>query len=156
MNINLTLLGQMMTFAVFIWVTMKYIWPPVMQAMEERRGQIAEGLEAAERSKRELELAQGRVAEQLREAKTDASKIIEEAKVRATHLVEEGKAQAREEGSRLIVLAKAEAEQEAENAKQQVLKQLSSLIVSGAEKILHSQIDEAKHAQLLDQLIEEI
>src|SRR3989338_9394725 len=102
MNINATLGGQMLTFAVLIWVTMKYIWPPVIKAMEERQKKIAEGLAAAERGKHELELAHRKVAEQLRDAKTQAAEILEQAGHRANAMMDDAKEQARHEGARLI------------------------------------------------------
>lgn len=156
MNINLSLFGQMITFAIFIWFTMKFVWPPLMRAMEERQKKIAEGLEAGERGRRELELAKHKATEQLRDAKIQAGHFLEEAKHRANRIVEDSKETARQEGERLIEIAKIEIEQEKQKAKDQLLKQVATLAMAGAEKILQHQIDDKTHGKLMDQLIEEI
>lgn len=156
MDINATLIGQLITFTIFVVFTMKYVWPPLTKAMEDRQKTIADGLEAAERGQRELELAQGRSAEVLREAKAQAAEIIEQAKVRAQGIVEESKGQARTEGDRLLILAKTEIEQEKQKAKQELIHQMADIAVSGAEKILKRQIDKAANDRLLDELIAEI
>ncbi len=156
MNINLTLLGQMITFMILVGVTMKYIWPPMMKALEDRRRQIADGLEAAERGHHELELARHRATENLRDAKLEAAKIIDAANQRATRMIEDAKEKAREEGDRLIVLAKDQIAQEMQTAKQQLINQVAVLAISGAEKILSEKIDESTNNRLVDQLIDEI
>lgn len=156
MNINLTLLGQMITFMILVGVTMKYIWPPMMKALEDRRRQIADGLEAAERGHHELELARHKATEKLRDAKLEAAKIIDQANQRATRMIEDAKEKAREEGNRLIVLAKDQIAQEYQSTKQQLIKQVASLSISGAEKILSQKIDESTNNRLVDQLIDEM
>ena len=156
MNINLTLLGQMITFMILVGVTMKYIWPPMMQALDARRKTIAEGLEAAERGHHELELARHKATEHLRDAKLEAAKIVDLASQRSTRMIEDAKEKARDEGDRLIVLAKEQIQQEALDAKEQLIKQVASLAVIGAEKILAQKIDEATNNRLVDQLIDEI
>lgn len=156
MNINLTLLGQMITFMILVGVTMKYIWPPMMKALEDRRKQIAEGLEAAERGHHELELARHRATENLRDAKLEAAKIIDTANQRAARMVEDAKEKAREEGNRLIILAKDQIAHEVQAAKQQLLQQVAVLAISGAEKILAEKIDGSMNNRLVDQLIDEI
>ncbi len=156
MNINLTLLGQMITFMILVGVTMKYIWPPMMKALEDRRRQIADGLEAAERGHHELELARHRATENLRDAKLEAAKIIDAANQRATRMIEDAKEKEREEGDRLIVLAKDQIVQEMQTAKQQLINQVAALAISGAEKILSEKIDESTNNRLVDQLIDEI
>lgn len=156
MNINLTLLGQMITFMILVGVTMKYIWPPMMKALDDRRKQITEGLEAAERGHHELELARHRATENLRDAKLEAAKIIDIANQRAARVVEDAKEKAREEGDRLITLAKDQIAQEVQTAKQQLLKQVAMLAISGAEKILAEKIDGSTNDRLVDQLIDEI
>ncbi len=156
MNINLTLLGQMITFMVLVGVTMKYIWPPMMKALEDRRKQIAAGLEAAERGHHELELARHKAVEQLRDAKIEAGKVIDQAMQRATRMVEEAKEKARLEGERLIGLAKEQIDQEMHTAKQQLLEQITGMAISAAEKILETKVDESVNNRLVDQLIDEI
>lgn len=156
MNINLTLLGQMVTFMILVGVTMKYIWPPMMKALEDRRRQIADGLEAAERGHHELELARHKATENLRDAKLEAAKIIDQANQRGVRMIEDAKEKAREEGDRLMTLAKDQIAQEMQSAKQQLLKQVADLAISSAEKILEKKIDESANNYLVDQLIDEI
>jgi F-type H+-transporting ATPase subunit b len=146
----------MITFMILVGVTMKYIWPPMMKALEDRRRQIADGLEAAERGHHELELARHRATENLRDAKLEAAKIIDAANQRATRMIEDAKEKEREEGDRLIVLAKDQIVQEMQTAKQQLINQVAALAISGAEKILSEKIDESTNNRLVDQLIDEI
>lgn len=153
MDINATLFGQIITFSLFVWITMKFIWPKLMQIMEERRNKIADGLAAAEQGKKELELAKIRSKELLTEAKAEASHIIEQANRRAGTIVEEGKVNARQEGERLVSMAKADALQEYNLAKQELLLQVSNLAVAGAEKILQREIDKAGNDNLLKELV---
>lgn len=156
MNINLTLLGQMITFMILVGVTMKYIWPPMMKALNDRQKGIADGLEAAERGRHELELSRHKATEQLRDAKLEAAKIIDQAMARSTRMVEDAKEKAREEGDRMISLAKDQITQEIQIAKQDLVKHLASLAITGAEKILSQKIDVATNNHLVDQLIDEI
>lgn len=156
MNINASLLGQMITFAIFIWFTMKYVWPPLTKALEERQQKIADGLAAAERGHHELELAQGRATEQLKEAKQQAQQIIEKAKHQAGVVIDEAKQKAKDEGLRLIESAKQEIDKEREQAKQALRQQLASLAIAGAERILAKQVDEASNAALLNDLVEQL
>jgi len=151
-NINATILGQMIAFAFFVWFCMKYVWPPLTAAMAERQKKIADGLEAADRAEKDLELAQSRVADQLKEAKSEASGIIDQANKRATQIIDEAKEQAREEGQRLIAGAQAEIEQEVNRAKEQLRAQVASIAIAGAEKILEASIDEKAHAELAEKL----
>ncbi len=154
MNINATMLGQMIAFAFFVWFCMKYVWPPLTAALAERQKRIADGLEAAEKANIDLEQAQDKVAEQLKEAKVQAASIIDQANKRATQIVEEAKNQGREEGQRMIVGAQAEIEQEINRAKEQLRGQVASIAIAGAEKILEASIDEAAHARLTEKLAE--
>jgi F-type H+-transporting ATPase subunit b len=156
LNLNATLLGQMITFAIFVWFTMKYVWPPITQALEERQKKIADGLAAAERGTHELELAQHKATEYLRDAKINAADIIEQANKRAAQIVEAAKHQGRDEGQRLVTLAQAEIAREVESAKQVLLQQVASLAVQGAERILTKNINAAANQDLIDQLIEQI
>lgn len=156
MNINATLLGHAIWFGVFIWLTMKYIWPPLERAMQERQKQIADGLAAAERGKQDLELAAKRAGEVLQEARDQAAEIILQAERRAQAVVEESKDTARAEGERIITAARAEIEQEVNRAKEQLRAQVAVLAVTGAEKILRREVDSRAHAELLRSLEAEL
>jgi F-type H+-transporting ATPase subunit b len=149
MNINLSLLAQALTFALFIWFTVRFIWPPLLRAMEQRQKQIADGLAAAERGKLDLEQASKRTAELLREARQQAQDILGQADKRAAEMVEEAKVAAKIEGERLITGAKAEIEQEISRAKEMLRAQVAALAVAGAEQILKREVDAKAHADLL-------
>jgi len=156
LEINLTLVVQMLVFGAFVWFTMKFVWPPLSKALEERQDKIADGLAAAERGRRELELAQHRVKDEMKQAKVQASDIIEKANRRATQLIEEAKSDAREEAQKLAKVAEEQISQEVNRAKDILRKQVAGLAVAGAEKILMREIDEQANRALLDNLIEEI
>ncbi len=156
MDINATLIGQMITFAIFIWFTMRFVWPPLMNVLEERRKKIAEGLAAAEENQHELELTRQKIKADLGEAKNQAALIIEHANQRANHMVEEAKERARSEGDRLLHLAQSEIEQEYNQAKAELLQHVSQLALVGAEKILGQSIDAKTNHKLLHDLIEGI
>jgi len=155
-NINATLIGQAVAFLIFVVFCMKYVWPPVIAALQERQKKIADGLDAASRAARDLELAHEKVGVQLREAKTQAAEIIEQAKKRATQIVDEARDQARVEGERLKAQAQAEIEQELNSVKDALRAQLGGLAISGAEKILGATIDQNAHAELVSKLAAEI
>ncbi|WP_024326680.1 F0F1 ATP synthase subunit B [Thioalkalivibrio sp. AKL19] len=152
MNINLTIIGQLLAFSVFVWFTMRYVWPPMSAALEERRKKIADGLAAAERGEKEQELAQERATEVLKDAKQQANEIVASAQKRANELVEESKTTAREEGERIKEAAQSEIEQEINRAKEELRKQVSDLAVAGAEQILAKEIDAKAHGDLLKKL----
>lgn len=152
MNINLTLIGQTITFFVFIWFCAKFVWPALISVMEEREKKIADGLQAAERADKDLELAQKKAGEQLKEAKAQAAEIVEQANKRAAQIVDEAKTQAKEEADRLIAAAKAEIEQEANRAKEELRGKVAALAVAGAEKILEQSIDAKSHNDLVGKL----
>jgi len=156
MNLNLTLFGQTITFIVFIWCCYKFIWPLLINAMRERQENIADGLAAAERAQKDLELAQEGAADQLRDAKAEAQQLIEQARGRATLMIEEAKNDAREEGERIKEAAQAEIEQEMNRAKESLRAQVALLAVEGAERILESSIDRDRHTALLDKLTTEL
>lgn len=156
MNINLTLFGQMVTFAVFVWFCMRFVWPPIREAMQEREKKMADGLEAADRANRDLELAKESIAEKLREAKAQAAEIVDQANKRANQLVEEAKTQAREEGNRIVAAAQSEVDQEYKRAREELRSRVSELSVIGAEKILQSSVDRSKHGEMLDRLAAEL
>jgi F-type H+-transporting ATPase subunit b len=156
LDINATLIVQMIVFAIFVWFTMKFVWPPLASAMDDRQQKIADGLAASERGQRELELAQHRVSEALKGAKSQASDIIEKANRRASQIVEDAKEQAKNEAQRQAKIAHEQLVQEVNNARDGLKKQFSSLAVAGAEKILEREVDENVHSKLLGKLIEEI
>jgi F-type H+-transporting ATPase subunit b len=156
MDINATLIVQMLVFAAFVWFTMKFVWPPLTEALEARRDKIAEGLAAAERGRRELELAQERVKEDLKQVKVDAADIIEKAGRRASLLIEESKEQARLEAARITKSHTEQLAQEVNRAKAALKKEVSVLALAAAEKILMAEVDGDKSRALLDRMIEEL
>lgn len=156
MNINATLLGQTIMFAMFVWFCMKFVWPPIMTALDARKKQIADGLAAGERGKHDLELAAKRSAELLREAKEKAADIIAQGDKRASEIVEEAKAQAKAEHDRIVAAGKAEVDQEVFRAKEQIRTQVSAIALAGAGKILGREIDAKAHNDLLEKLVAEI
>ncbi len=156
MNINATLLGQTIMFAMFVWFCMKFVWPPIMAALEARKKLIADGLAAGERGKHDLDLAAKRSAEILREGKEKAADIIALGDKRASEIVEEAKEQAKLEGQRIITAAKAEIEQEVFRAKEHLRTQVSAIALAGASKILGREIDAKAHNDLLETLVAKI
>ena len=156
MNINATLFAQMIVFAILIWVTMKWIWPPLMAAIEDRQQKIAEGLAAADRSKKDLAQAEERVNEVLREARGKASEIINQAEARRAQIIDQAKEEAIEEANRQKAAALAEIASAAARAREDLRKQVSVLAVAGAEKLLRREIDGNAHRALLDELAAEI
>ncbi|WP_223544819.1 F0F1 ATP synthase subunit B [Pseudomonas sp. A-B-19] len=156
MNINATLIGQSVAFLIFVLFCMKFVWPPVIAALHERQKKIADGLDAASRAARDLELAQEKAGQQLREAKAQAAEIIEQAKKRGNQIVEEAVEKARIDADRVKVQAQAEIEQELNSVKDMLRAQVGLLAVEGAEKILGATIDQNAHAKLVNQLAAEI
>lgn len=156
MNINMTLLGQMITFILLVMFTVKFVWPPIVKAMAERAAKIADGLAAADRGKHELELAQLKATEMLRDAKVQAAKFIEDASKRGSQMMDEAKMQARAEGARLIELAKQEIMIEQANAREALRRDVAGLALLGAEKILGQQVDASAHQHMLEQLLTEV
>lgn len=152
MNINATLLAQMITFGILIWVTMKFIWPPLTRAMDERAQRIAEGLAAADRSQADLAAAELRSAEALKEARVKANEIIEQAHQRGIQIVEAAKVDAIAEGARQKALAESDIAASVNRAHEDLRRQMSTLVVSGAEKLLRREIDPAAHKGLIDEL----
>lgn len=149
MNINATLIGQAIWFALFIWITMKYVWPPLKKAMQDRQEQIADGLAAGERGKQELEQAAKRSEEVLHEARTRVQELLAVADKRAAQIIDEAKSAAKTEGDRIIAGAKAEINQEVLRAKEALRTQVANLAVAGAEQILRREVDAKVHADLL-------
>lgn len=156
MNINATLIGQMITFALLVVFTMKYVWPPIMKAMHDRQKRIAEGLASAERGVHEQELAKARSAEMLKEAKQQAAEIISQAQKRAAEIVEQSRHEAQAEGERQLHAAKAEIDLEFNRAREQLRGQVVSIAVAGAGKVLKREIDAQAHARLLDDLVSQL
>jgi len=150
MSINATLIGQMITFALLVWFTMKYVWPPILQALEERKKRIADGLAAGEDGEKKLEHARERAKIVLKEAKTEAANIVGKAQKRAGDLIDQSKESAKTEGDRMISAAKADIEQEVKRTKEDLREQVSVLAISAAEQILHQEVDETKHQSVLD------
>jgi len=151
-SINATLLGQMITFALLVLFTMKYVWPPLMQALEERKKKIAEGLAAADKGKQDLENAEKRAKVLLKEAKDQAAEIVNLAQKRANDLVDESKDAAKQEGERIVAAAKAETDREVQAAKEGLRKQVSTLAIAAAEQILKTEVDQNKHKEVLQDL----
>lgn len=149
MNLNFTLFGEMITFAIFVWFTMRFVWPPLMKAMEERREKIAAGLAAAEKAKRDLELASHKVTEILTEAKAQAAQLVEQANHRANQMIEEAKARARDEGDRLLVIAKSDAEREYQSAREKLMNEVASLVITGAEKVLKNEVNKSANDKII-------
>jgi F-type H+-transporting ATPase subunit b len=155
MNINLTMLGQAIAFGIFIWFTVKFVWPPLLRAIEDRQKTMADGLAAAEKGKQELAQADRKSGEVLQEARQRAAEIIAQAEKRAGQMVEEAKTSAKTEGDRIVAGAKAEIAQEVSRAKETLREQVATLAVAGAEKILRREVDAKAHSDLLGQLRQE-
>jgi len=152
MNLNLTLIAQAITFTAFIWVTVKFIWPHMLRAIEARQKTIADGLAAAEEGKRSLEQSNKRADEEIRKARERATEVLSQAEKRAAQMIDEAKNLAKEEGSREKAAAKAEIAQELTRAREQLRDQVASLAVAGAEKILRREVDAKAHGDLLDSI----
>jgi F-type H+-transporting ATPase subunit b len=152
MNLNFTLFAQAAAFVLFIWFTVKFVWPPLLRAIETRQKTIADGLAEAERGRSSLAEAQKQTDVIVREARTRAQEILAAAEKTASQRVEESKSQAKAEGERLLNAAKAQIDQEVQSAKQQLREQVATLAVSGAEKILRREVDAKAHADMLNQL----
>jgi F-type H+-transporting ATPase subunit b len=152
MNPNITLLGQMISFAILIWFSVKFIWPPLIKAIEERQQKIAEGLAAAYNAQKNLAQADAKVADELKAARAKANEIIEQAHQRANALIDAAKADAIAEGARQKALAEAEIEAAANRAKEDLRKQVSLLAVTGAEKLLKREINANDQKALIDEL----
>ncbi len=156
MNINATLIGQLIAFVVFVGFCMKYVWPPIMGAIEERQQKIADGLAASERGEKDLELAQHKSTEQLKEAKTQAAEIIEQAKKRGSQIVDDETQRGQSEREKIIAQGYSEIEAERNRTKEELRKQVAALAVAGAEKILERQIDAAAQSDIVEKLVAEL
>jgi F-type H+-transporting ATPase subunit b len=155
-NINATLIAQLIVFLILVWFTMTYVWPPIVKALDERAQKIAEGLSAADKAKAELSNANKRVEEQLSAARTNAAQRLGDADRLAQTMIEEAKTRANEEGMKIVAAAKAEAEQEAMKAREALRDQVAALAVKGAEQILKREVNAGVHAELLSRLKAEL
>lgn len=156
MSITGTLIVQMIVFAILVWFTMKFVWPPIAVALDERAKKIAEGLSAADRAKADLADAHKRVEQQLAAARDDAAKRLADAERLAQSMVEEAKGRASEEGAKIVAAAKAEAQQESVKAREALRDEVAALAVKGAEQILRREVNAGVHADLLNRLKAEL
>ena len=156
MNLNATILGQAIAFVLFVWFCMKYVWPPIMAAIEKRQKEISEGLSSAERAKKELDLAQADATDQLKKAKAEAQVIIDQANKRKAQIVDEAKTEAEQERNKIVSQAKAEIDAERQRAREELRKQVGILAIAGAEKIIERSVDEAANSDIVDKLVAEL
>jgi len=156
MSINATLLAQMIVFAIFVWFTMKFVWPPIMQAMRDRQKRISEGLAAAERGTRELNEATEKAENTLKRARGQAQEVLSNAQRQANENIEQSREDARAEGERIIAAAQEEINQSVAHAKAELRREVGTLAVDGAERILKREVDSAAHNDIIDDLVAEI
>lgn len=152
MNFNATLIGQIISFAVFAWFCTKFIWPVIIKALDDRQAKIADGLAAAEKGQHELELAEKRATEILREGKEKSKEFIDQAQKRHDEIVDGAKDDAREEGQRILTAARAEIEQDRQEVKEALRAEVSALAIAGAEQILMREVDKNAHNEVLDKI----
>ncbi|WP_445395124.1 F0F1 ATP synthase subunit B [Zobellella sp. An-6] len=156
MNMNATILGQTIAFILFVWFCMKFVWPPIMAAIENRQKEIAEGLSSAERAKKDLALAQNNATEQLKEAKLQSAQIVEQANKRKAQIIEDATREAQAEREKILAQAQAEIEAERNRVKEELRKQVAALALVGAEKILERQIDAAANSDIVEKVVAEL
>ena len=156
MNLNLTMLGQAISFAIFVWFCMKYVWPPIINALATREGRIADGLAAAEKAHRDLEDADAKSADLLQEGREKAQEFVTHAQKRGDDLVEEAKAQAREEAERIVAAARTQVDLERNAAREELRAQVAVLAMRGAEQILMREVDASAHGDALNKLAEQL
>ncbi|NBX85485.1 MAG: F0F1 ATP synthase subunit B [Gammaproteobacteria bacterium] len=152
----MTLVVQMLVFAAFVWFTMKFVWPPICKALDERQAKIAEGLAAADRGKHELELAQQHIKQEMKNAKVQAAELLEKANKQAAHMVEEARNEAKLSGAHMIKQAQEQIELEVQHAKKRLRTEVADLVMSGMEKVIQGSLPEATKKQAVDQLISDI
>ncbi|MEJ2042729.1 MAG: F0F1 ATP synthase subunit B [Reinekea sp.] len=152
MNFNATFIGQIVVFAIFVVLCAKYVWPPIMAAMQERQKKIAEGLDAASRAEKDLEIAQNDAAKKIREAKEHAAELIDNANRRAAQIVDEAKVEAEARAKSIVAAAQSDVDKELNLAREELRTKVAELTLAGAEKILQKEIDQSKHSELLDNL----
>jgi F-type H+-transporting ATPase subunit b len=156
MNFNLTLIGQMISFGVFVWFTMTYVWTPIVAALDARKAKVAEGLAAAEQGHHAQELGQKRAIETMQGAKAQAAEVIGQAQRRATEIIEQAKLDARAEGERMLVSARAELDQETNRAREALRSKVGELAVAAAEKILQREVDATANQAIVDSFAKQI
>jgi len=156
MQINATLLGEIITFVVFVLITMKYIWPPITKAMQERSKKIADGLEAGQRGEQSLKLAQEKSTSTIAKAKEEASSIVNKAAVQSSQIIDQGKVQAQIQVKSIMEKANADIKLQIENSKELLKKEITDIVILGAEKILKQKIDKAAHDKMINELINEL
>lgn len=156
MNLNATLLAQIVVFVILWWFTMKFVWPPITKALDDRAKMVADGLAAADKAKLELTTANKRVEEQLAQSRSETAKLISDAERRGQAIVEEAKRRAEEEGAKIVAAAKVEAAQQSVQAREALREQVSVLAVKGAEQILKREVNAGVHAELLTRLKSEL
>jgi len=155
-NINATLLGQAIAFTIFVWFCMKYVWPPLMAAIEARQKAIADGLTQAERAGKNLELAQAKASDKLKEAKIQATEIVEQANKRHAQIVEEAKTDGEAERQKIIAQGAAEIDAERNRAREELRHQVAALAIAGAEQIIKRSIDKEANSDIIDKLVAEL
>lgn len=156
MNLNATLIGELIAFVVFVWFCMKFVWPPLNGAIEARQKKIEDGLAASDKAEKDLELARQKATEQLKDAKAQAAEIIEQAKKRASQIVDDETTRGQQERENIIAQGHSEIEAERNRVKEDLRKQVASLAVVGAERILKREIDQAAHSDIVEKLVAEL
>ena len=156
MNLNATLLAQIVVFVILWWFTMKFVWPPITKALDDRAKKVADGLAAADKAKLELQSANKRVEEQLVQSRNETAKLLADAEKRAQAIVDEAKRRAEDEGAKIVAAAKAEAQQQSIQAREALRSQVAALAVKGAEQILKREVNAGVHAELLGRLKTEL
>ncbi|PAV02685.1 F0F1 ATP synthase subunit B [Arsenophonus sp. ENCA] len=156
MNLNATILGQVIAFVLFVLFCMKYVWPPIMAAIEKRQKEIADGLSSAERAKKNFDLAKADATERLRKAKAEAQIIIEQANKQRVQMIEEAKVEAEAERNKIVAQAQIEIDAERKRAREELRKQVAMLAISGAEKIIERSVDVAANSDIVDKLVNEL
>ncbi|WP_036772328.1 F0F1 ATP synthase subunit B [Photorhabdus australis] len=156
MNINATILGQAIAFVLFVMFCMKFVWPPIMAAIEKRQKEIADGLSSAERAKKDLDLAQANATDQMKRAKAEAQVIIEQANKQKAQILDDAKVEADQERNRIVAQARAEIDAERKRAREELRKQVAMLAIAGAEKIIERSVDEAANSDIVDKLVAEL
>lgn len=156
MNINATLFAQIVVFAILVWFTMKFIWPPIAKALDERAAKITDGLAAADKAKSELAVANKRVEEELSKSRNESATRLADAERRAQTMIEEAKARANDEAAKIVDAARQEAEQQVVKARESLREEVAALAVKGAEQILQREVDAKAHADMLGRLKAEL
>ena len=156
MNLNATLLGQAIAFIMFVWFCMKFVWPPLLDAIEARQKLIADGLTQAERAGKDLQLAQAKATDKLKEAKAQAAEIIDQANKRRAQIVDEAKTEGETERQKIITQGAAEVESERNRAREELRQQVTILAIAGAEKIIKHSIDKNANSDIIDKLVTEL